>query len=58
MRLSDIMSAAGLGSWAELGLVVSFLSFSAIAVYVLLRRRASWDRARYLPLENDGGERL
>jgi hypothetical protein len=56
MRLSEIMSAAGLESWAELGLVISFLSFTAIAAYVLIRRRATWDRARYLPLDNDGGE--
>jgi hypothetical protein len=57
MRLSDIMSAAGLSSWAELGLVISFVTFTAGAVWVLLRRSASWDRARYLPLEDDRPER-
>jgi cbb3-type cytochrome oxidase subunit 3 len=57
MRLSDIMSAAGLSSWAELGLVVSFVTFTGVALWVLLRRSASWDRARYLPLEDDRHDR-
>ena len=53
MRLSDIMSAAGLSSWAEVGLVVSFLTFVAIVIYVFWRRRSSWEHARHLPLEGD-----
>lgn len=53
MRLSDIMSAAGLSSWAELGLVISFVTFVAIVVYVFARKRSTWDRARSLPLEDD-----
>jgi hypothetical protein len=56
MRLSDIMAAAGLSSWAELGLIVSFATFVGIAAYVLLRRSKSWERARHLPLEDDQGE--
>ena len=56
MRLSDIMSAAGLSSWAEIGLVISFLTFTGVALWVLLRRSASWDRARYLPLDDDAPE--
>ena len=54
MKLSDIMGAAGLASWAELGLVISFLTFAAIVVYVyVVRSRASYEEARQLPLEND-----
>ena len=53
MSLSDIMSAAGLGSWAELALIVSFLTFVAIVVWVFRRRRSSWDHLRQLPLEPD-----
>ena len=54
MKLSDIMGAAGLASWAELGLVISFLTFAAIVVYVyVVRRRASYEEARQLPLETD-----
>lgn len=54
MRLSDVMSAAGLSSWAEVGLIISFATFAAVAVWVLVRRSASWERVRYLPLEEDG----
>jgi hypothetical protein len=56
MRLSDIMSAAGLSSWAELGLIISFVTFTGVALWVLFRRSASWERARYLPLEDDRSE--
>ncbi|MCP4902264.1 MAG: hypothetical protein GY906_35305 [bacterium] len=56
MRLSDIMSAAGLASWAELGLVISFAAFLAIFIYVfVVRSRQSWDEIRQLPLETDTG---
>jgi len=48
------MSAAGLESWAELGLIVSMVTFIGVVVYVLWGRRAAvWDRARFLPLEED-----
>ena len=55
MRLSDIMSAAGFSSWAEVGLVISLLTFAAIVIYVfLIRRKSSWDHLRNLPLDDDG----
>jgi len=53
MRLSDIMSAAGLSSWAEVGLVISFVTFLAIVVFIFARKRSSWEHARSLPLEDD-----
>jgi cbb3-type cytochrome oxidase subunit 3 len=54
MRLSDIMSATGLGSWAEIGLVISFITFAAIVVYVfVVRSKASYDAERNLPLDDD-----
>jgi hypothetical protein len=55
MSLSDVMSGAGLHSWAELGLVVSLAAFLGIVAYVVWARRGSaWDRARHLPLEENG----
>lgn len=60
MRLSDVMSAAGLSSWAELGLILCFITFAAIVLWVfVIRRRRSYEHARGLPLENgaDGGQR-
>ncbi len=54
MSLSDIMAAAGLGSWAVLGLLISFVTFCSIVVWVLVRSRSSWEHVRHLPLD-DGG---
>ena len=53
MRLADVMSAAGLSSWAELGLIISFVTFMGIVAWVMLRRKSSWDHARHLPLESE-----
>jgi cbb3-type cytochrome oxidase subunit 3 len=58
MKLSDIMSAAGLGSWAEVGLVISFITFAAIVVYVfVIRSKASYDAERNLPLDDNTVDR-
>jgi len=56
MRLSDIMSAAGLTSWAEVGLIISLITFTGIVAYVFLRKKASWDHLRNLPLDDDRPE--
>lgn len=53
MKLSDIMGAAGLVTWAEIGLVVSFATFAAIAVWLLVNRRSRWEDVARLPLEED-----
>ena len=54
MKLSDVMSAAGFVSWAEIGLVVSFLTFAAIVAYVFIyRSKASYEDARHLPLDEN-----
>jgi len=58
MKLSDIMSAAGLTSWAEIGLIISFLTFAAIVAYVfIVRSRASYEDARNLPLDDNDDTR-
>jgi hypothetical protein len=55
MRLSDIMSAMHLSSYAEAALVLFMLAFLAIGIQVLRSREAStWERARHLPLEPEG----
>lgn len=54
MRLSDIMGAAGLSGWAEVALVLFLLAFAAILLGTLApRRRAEFDRASRLPLDDD-----
>jgi hypothetical protein len=55
MRLSDIMSAMHLSSYAEVALVLFMIAFAAIAVQVLRAREScTWERARHLPLEHEG----
>lgn len=54
MRLSDIMSATHLSSYAEIALAIFSIVFIAIAAHVLrARERETWDRARYLPLDGE-----
>ncbi len=54
MKLSDIMSAAGLSSWAEIGLILSVITFSAIVIWVfVVRKKPSYEHLRELPLEDD-----
>jgi len=54
MSLSDIMSAAGLTSWAEIALILCFVTFMLIVVWVFgVRRKASYEHLRELPLDDD-----
>jgi cbb3-type cytochrome oxidase subunit 3 len=53
MRLSDIMSALRLSTYAEVALVLFILAFVAITVHVFRRKNAAeWELARHLPLED------
>ncbi len=56
MKLSDVMSAAGLAGWAEVALVIFFVAFLLVCVRVA-RGNREWQRARYLPLEGDRAPR-
>jgi len=54
MRLSDVMSAMQLASYAEVALVLFMLAFLAIGVNVFRRRNAdTWEHARHLPLDSE-----
>jgi cbb3-type cytochrome oxidase subunit 3 len=54
MRLSDVMSNAGLSRYAEVALVLFLIAFVAVVVRVMRpSRRAEMDRAARLPLEDD-----
>jgi len=56
MSLTDVMSGFGLHMFAEAGLVLFGAAFLAITVTTFLRRnREQFERARLLPLEDDGG---
>lgn len=53
MRLSEIMSAAGLQVFAEIGLVLFVILFAGVLVYTFTKRnRATFERARTAPLHD------
>jgi hypothetical protein len=51
--LRDVMSAAGLTSYAELSLLLFMATFIAIVLWVLLRPREQVQRWSKLPLRDD-----
>jgi cbb3-type cytochrome oxidase subunit 3 len=53
MSLRDIVSNAGATLYAEIALVIFFLIFVGIVVYVILRRKETWEHQRRLPLDHD-----
>jgi cbb3-type cytochrome oxidase subunit 3 len=56
MRLAEIMGAAGLQVFAEIGLVLFLAIFAGVLVYTFTKRnRATFERARTAPLEDDAG---
>jgi len=54
MRLSDIMSAAGLSFYAQVALVVFFVTYIAIVIRTFAPSRTrEMDEAARLPLDDD-----
>jgi cbb3-type cytochrome oxidase subunit 3 len=54
MKLSDIMSAAGLSLYAEVALVLFFAAFVAIVIYVMRGKNCRrWEEARHIPLHDE-----
>jgi hypothetical protein len=47
------MAAAGLTSWAEVGLIISLATFVGIVAWVFLRKKSSWEHLRRLPLDDE-----
>ncbi len=51
-----MVGGMGLGFFAQAGLVIAAAGFLAVLVSVFLRgNREAFDRARRMPLEDDGG---
>ena len=54
MKLSDIMSAAGLSSYAEIALVLFLLAFLGVVVSLFLpSRQRMYERMRHLPIDRE-----
>jgi cbb3-type cytochrome oxidase subunit 3 len=56
MKLSDVVSGAGLSSFAEIALVIFLGVFLAVALRALFSSRASMDRAARMPLDDESLE--
>jgi cbb3-type cytochrome oxidase subunit 3 len=58
MSLADVMSAMRLHLFAEAAFVLASASFLTVLVTVFLRRnRGPFERARWMPLQDDEGPR-
>ncbi len=57
MKLTDVMSNAGLALYAEIALLLFFASFSAVVLYLLFGSRRDFDAESKLPLD-DGARRV
>jgi cbb3-type cytochrome oxidase subunit 3 len=54
MKLSDIMSAAGLSAYAEIALILFVLAFvGVVAMLFHPSRQRTYDRARFMPLDDE-----
>jgi cbb3-type cytochrome oxidase subunit 3 len=57
MRLSDVMSHAGLAGYAEIALILFFVAFVAVVVHTLrFSHRETLDHLSHLPLEDDADQ--
>jgi hypothetical protein len=58
MSLTDIMSAMRLNLFAEVAFLVALAGFATVLVTTFLSaNRAAFERARFLPLEDESGPR-
>ena len=54
MKLSDIMSAAGLSTYAEIALVIFLLAFIAVVMSLFAPgRQRTYERMRNLPIDGE-----
>jgi hypothetical protein len=61
MKLSDVMGAMQLSSYAEVGLVLFLVAFALVAFDLSRSQQAELERARHLPLGDEdarNGEQL
>lgn len=57
MKLSDVMSAAGLAIYAELGLLLFLGAFLAVAIKVLFFTKSqAFEQAGMIPLDEEQSE--
>jgi hypothetical protein len=52
----EVMEAAGLESFAEIGIIIFFITFLIVALRALLSKKSKYEDVRQLPLEDDEAE--
>jgi hypothetical protein len=53
MKLSDVMSAADLAVYAEIGLVIFFAAFVAVAIRVIFMSKSGYSEELSLPFNDN-----
>jgi len=54
VKLSDVMSAMNLASYAEVALLLFFAAFIAVVIWVFRQSNARhWESAREMPLDDE-----
>lgn len=53
MKLSDVMSAADLAVYAEIGLLIFLTAFMGVVVRLVFQKSESLDEAAAIPLDDD-----
>lgn len=53
MKLSDVMSAADLAIYAEIGLLIFLTAFMGVVVRLVFQKSESFDEAAAIPLDDD-----
>lgn len=54
--MRDVMQNAGLESFAEIGIMIFFITFMLVAIRTLLTKKSKHEEMRHLPLEDDDAE--
>ncbi len=50
--LRDVIGDAGLAFYPQVALILFLLVFFSICVYVFMKKKSTWESARYMPLED------
>ena len=50
--LRDVIGDAGLAFYPQTALILFLMVFFSICVYVFMKKKSTWESARYMPLED------
>jgi cbb3-type cytochrome oxidase subunit 3 len=50
--LRDVIGDAGLALYPQVALILFLLVFFSICIYVFMKKKSTWESARYMPLQD------